>query len=97
MKFKDSQLQEHYERVFASMTSVTQEMRPVCALLDAYVLFKHSDGEQAPRVHEVIEHLSALELRSGLKKWLCIVSTNETNPAATKLRRRLSEVIGEPL
>ena len=97
MTFQDQMLQQHYDRAFALMSGVSFELRPVCALMDAYVFFKHTDGEQAPRVREAIYHLSEPDLRPALRQWFQIMCADEMNPAATKFRRKMSELIGEIL
>jgi hypothetical protein len=97
MTFQDSTLQQHYERVFTLSSGIPIEMRPVCALMDAYGFFKQTDGEQAPRVREALYHLTEPDLRPALRQWFRLISANDTNTTAMRFRQKLSEIIGETL
>ncbi len=96
MKFTDSQLQQHIERVLPLTTYLPEELRPVCALMDAYSRFLVTDGEQGERVRELLAKLTAPELRPALRGWYRH-HTGEMNPTATEFRHTLSELVGESL
>jgi hypothetical protein len=96
VKFTDAQLQQHYERVLPLTTYLPEELRPVCALMNAYGRFRVTDGEQADRVREVLQKLTAPELRPALRRWYRD-HTGEMNPTATEFRQTLSQIVGESL
>ena len=96
VKFTDSQLQQHYEQVLPLTTYLPEELRPVCALMDAYGRFRVTDGEQADRVREVLQKLTAPELRPALRRWYRD-HTGDMNPTATEFRQTLSQIVGESL
>ena len=96
VEFADSQLQQHYERVLPLTTYLPEELRPVCALMDAYGRFRVTDGEQSPTVREALQILTAPDLRPALRRWYRDY-TGEMNPTATKFRQTLSQIVGESL
>ena len=93
MKFTDPELKKHYERVIPLMTSLSENLRAVCALMDACGLFRRH-GELSPSYREAIEHLLSPELRPALRDWYRQSGEN-MNPAAIQFRDRLSEMAGE--
>jgi hypothetical protein len=76
------------------MTSLPEEQRLVCALLDAYQWFGLTEGEDSPRVVEAMAHLLSAELRPALRSWYRGCG-DDMNPAATEFRQRLSRLAGE--
>jgi hypothetical protein len=96
VKFTDSQLQQHYERVLPLTKYLPEELRPVCALMDAYGRFRVTDGEQSPTVCEVLQILAAPELRPALRRWYRD-HAGQMNPTATEFRQTLSQLLGESL
>ena len=94
MIYPDPKLQQHVERTIALMTSLPDEQRPVCGLLDAHQFFGLTEGEDSPRVAEAVEHLLSAELRPALRSWYRRCG-DEMNPAATEFRERLSKLAGE--
>lgn len=77
------------------MTSLPEELRPICALLDAWHWFKLAEGEQSARALEAIRRLSHPEMRPALKKWY--LQQREVNTAADAFRHELEKAIGEEL
>lgn len=77
------------------MTSLPEELRPICALLDAWHWFKLAEGEQSPRVLEAIRRLSYPEMRPALKKWY--LQQRHINTAADEFRHELEKAVGEEL
>jgi hypothetical protein len=95
MNFEDSKLKQHYERVASLMTTLPRNMRPICALLDAWQWFKLTEGKDSPRVHETVRLLARPELRSSLKTWYLRQTT--TNVAIDEYRHALEQIIEEKL
>jgi len=77
--FDDPQLKQHYEKVVLIMTTLPEELRPICALLDAWHWFRLTEGEQSPRVSEAIRHLADPQLRPALKSWYLRTSNLNEN------------------
>ena len=94
MKFTDSELQMFYERAIPLMASLPEDLRPVCALMDAFGWFSVIEGEETPRVREVMERLMAPELRPALRRWYQYYG-GDMNPAAIAFREHLSQLTGE--
>jgi hypothetical protein len=69
MKFRDQQLQQHYDQKIACVSNCPAEQLPVLALLDAWHWFQLIEGEDSPKVIEVLEKLLSLELRPTLRAW----------------------------
>ena len=97
MTFQDPVLRQHYEHAITLMSGLPVELRPICALMDAYQLYRQTEGEPAPRVREIIYHLTDPDLRPSLRQWFRIMCDNEMNPTAMKFRQQMSEIIGESL
>lgn len=95
MKFEDGELQKHCDRVMSVMTKLPQDLRCICALMDAYGWFKAVEGEDSPKVREALRHLVSPELRNPLKEWYKRASN--MNPSAEEFRRFLEQSIGERL
>ncbi len=96
MKFDDPQLQEYYERVVSVMTSLPEDLRPICALMDAHHWFSLIEGESSPKTREAFQKLTSLELRRALKRWYKH-GQGEMNPAAKEFHLFLERTIGEEL
>ena len=96
MNFADAQLQKCYEANFAHAKSFSDELRQVCALIEAHDMFQMLEGPHSARVHEAIWQLLLPKLRSGLRRWYLRPGTNQ-DPAAVALREHLSQLAGEPL
>jgi hypothetical protein len=96
MKFDDAQLQEHFNKGVKIMTGLPEDLRPICALLDAYNWFRLTAGENDSRVREVMSKLTSAELRPALRRWFNRID-GEMNPAAMEFHRKLELAIGEEL
>jgi hypothetical protein len=95
LHFEDPQLKLHFEKVISVMSTLPDDLRPICALLDAWHWFSVTEGEQSPRACEAVRHLSSQELRSALKAWY--LRASYTNVAIDKFRHTLEQAIGEEL
>ncbi|MGA1237210.1 MAG: hypothetical protein ACO34E_10125 [Limisphaerales bacterium] len=94
MIFADAKLQQHVERAVTIMTSLPDEQRPVCGLLDAFQFFSLTEGEDSPRAAEAMKHLLSAELRPALRSWYRRCG-DDMNPAAMEFREHMSELAGE--
>jgi hypothetical protein len=94
MTFRDPKLQQHVERTALLMTSLPDEQRPVCGLLDAWYWFRTVEGEDSSRAAEAVEHLLSAELRQALRQWYQGFG-DKMNPAAIDFREHLSQLAGE--
>jgi hypothetical protein len=95
VKFKDEQLQKHFERTMAlPVGNLPDEQRPIFALMEAYGWFRLIEGQQSPKVLEVIEHLLSSELRPGLRSWYQRFG-DQMNPTSLEIRDHLSKLAGE--
>jgi len=97
MELQDSVLREHYERKVSLLSGFSVELRPVFALMDAYLFFGSAEGDQAPRVREAFYHLSDPDLLPALRQYFRVVSLGGETPAMIKFREKFSEIVGEPL
>lgn len=95
MKCLDKRLEKHYEFVVSLMSALPEEIRPICALMDAHGLFRLAEGENSPIVAEIFQALTSLENRKALKAWYR--RSSAINPYADEFRRRLEQAIGEEL
>jgi hypothetical protein len=96
MTFQHSDLQQFYERVMAlKVGGLTNEERPVFALMDAYGWFRLIDGDQTAKIQEIISHLLSPELRPALRSWYRRHGTADANTVAKEFCNRLSELAGE--
>ena len=97
VKFNDTQLQQHFDHTMSlRVENLSDEERPVFALMTAYGWFRRVDGEQSPKVCEIIDHLLLPELRPALRSWYSR-SGDRINPAAMEFREYLSELAKEKL
>jgi hypothetical protein len=95
LKFKDEQLQKHFERTMAlPVGNLPDEQRPIFALMEAYGWFRLTEGQQSPKVLEVIDLLLLSELRPGLRRWYQRFG-DEMNPAVLEIREHLIKLAGE--
>ncbi|GEP42373.1 hypothetical protein [Brevifollis gellanilyticus] len=99
IKFSDPELQRRYERTVSTLSilmGLPEELWPVFALMDAYDLFKHLEGEDSDKVRDIIQKLTSPELRPALRLWY--QDPMETmNASAAEFRQRLSGLVGETL
>ena len=96
MRFDDRTLQEYYDRDITRMAALPSELRPICALMDAYGWFTKVDGSQGPRPRAILRHLSAPESRSALRNW-CRTFGADMNPTAKELHAMFEQTVGEKL
>jgi hypothetical protein len=90
----DAQLEAHVARVVNLMTSLPEELRPVCGLLDGCYYFGLIEGVESSRAREALDLLLSAELRPALRQWYQNCGSN-MNPAALEFRERLSGLAGE--
>ena len=96
MTFKYPDVQQAYERGMAlKVGGLTDEERPVFALMDIYGWFRVAEGDQSAKVQEIINHLLSLELRPALRNWYRRHGMADTNSVFTEFRERLSELAEE--
>ena len=96
VNFKDTQLQQSYDRSFLESGDVSGDLRQVRALIATHDLFQMLEGPHSTRVHETIEHLLSTRLRPGLRRWYQR-SGAESDSATLEFRERLSQLAGERL
>jgi len=94
MKFRDQQLQQHYDKTVACISGCPAEQLPILALLDALHWFQLVEGEQSPRVKELLEKLLSPELRPALRAWYQRSGDN-INAGSLKFRELISGLAGE--
>lgn len=97
MKFQHSDVEQFFERTMAlKVGNLTDEERPVFALMEAYGWFKLIDGNQTAKIQEIISHLLSPELRPALRTWYRRHG-NKLNPRVMEFRDHLSRLAGERL
>jgi len=96
MNFKDTQLQECYDRNLAETNDSSEELRQVRALIATHDLFEMLEGIHSARVHETIERLLSPALRPGLLRWYQR-SDARTDSLAVEFRDQLSDRAAERL
>jgi hypothetical protein len=94
IKFRDQQLQQHYDKTVACASGCSTEQFPILALLDAVYQFQLIEGEQSQKVKELLEKLLSPELRPALRAWYQSSGDN-INPYALQFRERLNVSAGE--
>jgi hypothetical protein len=94
MKFRDQQLQQHYDKTIVCVSNCPAEQLPILALLDALYWFQLIEGEQSSKVQELLEKLLSPELRPALRAWYQRFGDN-INTGALKFREQLSVLAGE--
>jgi len=75
------------------MTSLPEDLRPVCGLMDGCQYFGLVNGTNSPQRREGMELLLSTELRPALRRWY--QRADDMNPAAVEFREQLSELAGE--
>jgi len=93
---QDLKLKEHVEKVILLMGSLEEELRPVCALLDAYHWHFLIEGEASTLASEALQLLRSPELRPALRQWYRKYG-DDMNPGALEFRERLRGLTGETL
>ncbi len=96
VNFKDTQLQQCYDRNLLDAGDVSGDLRQVRALIGTHNLFQMLEGSHSTRVHETMEHLLSARLRPGLRQWYQR-SGAETDSATVEFREQLSRLAGERL
>jgi hypothetical protein len=94
MKFRDRQLQQHYDKTVACVSSCPAKQLRILTLLDAWHWFQLMEGENSPKVIESVEKLLSPELRSALQAWYQRFGA-DMNAGALQFRERLSALAGE--
>lgn len=82
------------ERVVALMTSLPEDVRPICGLLDGHDWFSLVGGDDSTQAREALALLLSAELRPALRQWY-LRCGSEMNPGALEFRQRLSALAGE--
>jgi len=96
VNFKDTQLQQCYDRNLLEAGDASGDLRQVRALIATHDLFQMLEGSHSTRVHETLEHLLSTPLRPGLRLWYQR-SGAETDSATVEFREQLSQLAGERL
>ena len=94
MTINDPKLKAHVDRVVELMTSLPEDLRPVCGLLDGGYYFGLVDGVDSLQAREALDLLLSTELRPALRHWYQRCGSN-MNAAAVSFRERLSSLAGE--
>ncbi|HTQ51163.1 MAG TPA: hypothetical protein VMJ12_10660 [Candidatus Acidoferrales bacterium] len=96
MNFKDTQLQQCYDRNLVESGDASGAMRQVRALIATHDFYQMLEGAHSARVHETMEHLLSAGLRPELRRWYQHPGAG-TDCAAVKFRDHLSRLAGERL
>jgi len=96
VSFKDTQLQQCYERNLLDARDTFGDLRQVRALIGTHNLFQMLEGSHSTRVHETMEHLLSAQMRPRLRQWYQR-SGAETDSATVEFREQLSRLAGERL
>ena len=96
MNFKDTQLQQCYDRNLVETDDVTEGFRRIHALIATHDFYQMLDGAHSASVHETIEHLLSEGLRPELRRWYHHSGAG-TDSAAIEFRQQLSRLAGERL
>jgi len=94
MTINDPELKAHVTRAVELMTSLPEDLRPVCGLLDSCYYFGLVKGAESSQAREALDLLLSTELRPALRQWYQRCGSN-MNPAAVEFRERLSDLAGE--
>src|ERR1051325_6635697 len=96
MIFRDSQLQQCYDRNFVEVVGFSGELRQVCAVLAVHDFFQMLEGPHSKRVHETMELLTSPQFRPALREWY-VRCGKDMNAAAIVFRDRLIQLTGDTL
>jgi hypothetical protein len=95
MIFQHQDVEQFFERVMAlKVGGLTDEDRPVFALMDAWGWFRLSDGDQTAKIQEIISHLLSPAMRPALRRWYHRHG-DKMNPPAMEFREHLSQLARE--
>jgi hypothetical protein len=95
MIFQHPDVEQFYERVVAlKVGGLTDEERPVFALMDAWGWFRLLDGDQTAKIQDIINHLLSPALRPALRSWYHRYG-DKMNPTAIEFREHLRQLAGE--
>ncbi len=94
MTINDPKLKLHVERIVGLMTSLPEDLRPICGLLDGCQFFGRVEGAESPQAREALELLLSTDLRPALRRWYQRCGSN-MNQAALEFRDRLGDLAGE--
>lgn len=96
MTFKHPDLQQFYENAMVlKLGGMTDEKRPVFALIATYEAFRLIDGDQTAKIQEIISHLLSPEWRPALRRWYRTHFPGNNKTAFYEIRDRLSILAGE--
>lgn len=96
MNFKDTQLQQCYDRNLVEAGDASGDLRQVRALIATHDFYQMLEGDHSARVHETMEHLLSAGLRPELRRWYQQPGAG-TDYATVKFRDHLSRLAGERL
>jgi hypothetical protein len=99
MTFQHQDVQQACEQGMACTLltrGFSDEERQVSALASAYFWFDTMEGDQSPKVAEIVSHLLSAELRPALKSWFRRFSKCDTT-GFTTFRDYLSNLARERL
>ena len=96
MNFKDTQLQQCYDRNLVEAGDASGDLRRVRALIATHDFYQMLEGAHSTRVHKTIEYLLSAGLRPELRRWYQHSGAG-TDSAAIEFREQLSQLAGERL
>jgi len=96
VNFRDTQLQQCYDRNLGEAGDASGDLRQVRALIATHDFYQMLEGAHSLRVHETMEHLLSPGLRPELRRWYQHAGAG-TDSAAIELREQLSQLAGERL
>jgi hypothetical protein len=96
VNFKDTQLQQCYDRNLVETGDATEDFRRMHALIATHDFYQMLEGAHSARVHETIEHLLSEGLRPELRRWYQHSGAG-TDSTAIEFREQLSQLAGERL
>jgi hypothetical protein len=96
MTFSHPDVQQFYDRAMSlKVGGVSDEERPVFALMDAYGWFRLIDGQQSAKIQELVSNLLSPELRPALRRWYRRHENIAVNNVFFELGKHLSDLAGE--
>ena len=96
MNFKDTQLQQCYDRNHVEAGDASGDLRQVRALIATHDFYQMLEGAHSARVHETMEHLLSAGLRPELRRWYQHAGAG-TDCATVIFREQLNRLAGERL